>query len=153
MFTLVCACAVNCPTVGGKRLTILGQHFLPPVAILVGQPLPCFASLTPCCVLCDLAQIDAGAGTNVSMVSLTELHCDLPPGAGLLRAVVVSANNLQSPLVNLVSYRLPTITAITTTSASGRVCAAVGGNSLKLVDCPRNGVRLPTLARSLCNFI
>jgi hypothetical protein len=52
--------------------------------------------------------------------------------------VRVSSVNILSPIVQLISYKLPTITSITSSNPSGHAaCVPVGGNPLKLAQCPR----------------
>jgi hypothetical protein len=99
---------INCDTAGGQTLTLHGLDFKSPIAVFVnGQP-------------CETATV----------ISQTEVTCQMPPGTGADRSVFVNSDNIFSRPVVLVSYGAPVIDTI-----SGCSYASV----TKTVDCPRTG--------------
>lgn len=105
----------SCPTAGGERLTITGQHYSAAVSVKVGS--------NDCT---DVAVTPGG----------TEVQCTLPAGAGLDLSVLVVSGELFSRQNALLSYAVPSLSSV-----SG--CALDGGSNT--AECDRYGNDTVTL--------
>jgi len=101
----------DCPTDGGNlTITVMGTNFLPPFAAFVGGK-------------------ECEDGTFLGS-SLTSFACLLPKGTGKLQAVSVSSAGTFSEPIPLLSFRAPSIHAIS---------GCHSDSSLKLSNCSRAG--------------
>jgi hypothetical protein len=117
----------SCPTAGGSILTITGVYFSQ-VSLSVS--------------------VGSSACSNVVFVSVTQLTCKLPAGAGLLQPVVVLVASSFSRPAYSVSYLAATVADVTgcpTNTNPGTTGCARAGSDTVTISGSSFGPTLPTI--------
>eukprot|EP00808_Paulinella_micropora_P018221 g87.t1 len=115
------AATTDCPPDGGLLLTLSGSNFstFPCPTVTVGNA----ACVPPSVASCQESQFT----------------CTLPPGSGLLVAVVMVSHSYRTPAAYLLSYRAPLITRL---EVSTGVCNLAASSDKELVSCARKAFSL-----------
>jgi len=109
----------GCSTVGGETIEIFGTAFLQ---------------------LGLSVKVAGESCSNVKYISATKITCQIPPGTGLNRPILVLVGKIFSQAQPYISYAVPVVNSITSTA-----CTAQGTD---IKDCPRPGNVAITLSGS-----
>jgi hypothetical protein len=137
----------NCPTAGGRKITIRGQRFAAPVIVLVsGAPCAPVQKGTPSAFAICTLPASAGADVTVSLVSNNQVRlCSCLVACRRRRRPTCTHQShfcacLQlSNVVRLLSYAAPTVSSLSSLACSPAT------PSLTLLNCHRTGLAVLTI--------